>query len=66
MIFDGLYRDMLQWMNHVVSSLKHARRIGVDETCNAKDTGEFTEILGRHHQEAVRLSQGYMLSFDVS
>jgi hypothetical protein len=49
-IFDGLYRDMLQWMNHVVSSLKCAQLIGVDETCNAKDTGEFTEILGRHHR----------------
>ena len=36
------------------------------ETCNAKDTGEFTEILGRRHREAVRLSQGYMLTFDLS
>ena len=65
-IFDGLYRDMLQWMNHVVSSLKHARLIGVDETCNAKDTGEFTEIVGWRHREAVRFSQGYMLTFDLS
>jgi len=37
----------------VVSSLKRARLIGVDETCNANDTGKFK-------------SQGYMLSFDVS
>jgi hypothetical protein len=58
MIFDGLYRDMLQWMNHVVSSLKRARLIGIDETCNAKDTREFTEIPGHRHREAVRLSQG--------
>ncbi len=50
----------------MVSSLKRARLIGVDKTCNAKDTGEFKEIPGRRHQEAVRLSQGYMLSFDVS
>jgi hypothetical protein len=65
-IFDGMYQDMLQWMNHVVSSLKRARLIGINKTCNAKDTGELTEIPGRCHQEAVRLSQGYMLSFDVS
>jgi hypothetical protein len=65
-IFDGLYRDMLQWMNHVVTSLKRARLIGVDETCNAKDTGEFTEIPDSRCREPVRSSQGYMLSFDVS
>ena len=41
-IFDGLYRDMLQWIHHVVSSLKRARLIGVDETCNTNDTGKFT------------------------
>ncbi len=65
-IFDGLNRDMLQWIHHVVSSLKRARLIGADETCNTNDTGKFTEISGSHRQEAVRLSQGYMLSFDVS
>ena len=65
-IFDGLYRDMLQWIHHVVSSLKRARLIGIDETCNANDTGEFTEIPGSRHRGAVRLSQAYLLSFDLS
>ena len=44
MIFDGLYRPLLQWIHHVVSSLKHVRLIGIDETYNANDTGEFTEM----------------------
>ena len=63
---DVLYRDVLQWIHHVVSSLKRARLIGIDETCNANDTGEFTEIPGSRHRGAVTLSQAYLLSFDLS
>jgi hypothetical protein len=63
---DVLYRDVLQWIHHVVSSSKRARLIGVNETCKANDTGEFTEIPGSRRRGPVRLSQGYLLSFDVS
>jgi hypothetical protein len=65
-IFDGLYRDVLQWIHHVVSSLKRARLIGIDKTCNAIFTGEFMEIPGKGRRGPVRLTQGYLLSFNVS
>ncbi len=36
------------------------------QDCNATDTHKFTEIPGSCRRGSVRLSQGYMLSFDVS
>ena len=66
MIFDGLYRDMLEWIDHVVSALKRARLIGVDETCNAIFTGEFIEIEGSGRRGHVKLPHAYILSFDLS
>ena len=54
MIFDGLYRDMLEWIDHVVSALKRARLIGVDETCNAIFAGEFIEIEGKGRRGQVK------------
>jgi len=66
MIFDGLYRDLMEWIHHVVSSLKRARLIGIDETCNAIFTGGFIEIEGSGRRGLVKLPQAYMLSFNVS
>ncbi len=50
----------------MVSLLKSARLIGVDETCNAIFTCEFIEIEGSGRRGLVKLPQAYMLSFDVS
>ena len=38
----------------------------IDKTCNAIFTGEFTEIPGKGRRGPVRLTQGYLLSFNVS
>ena len=65
-IFDGLNRPVLKWIHHVVSSLKRARLIGINETCNSNETGEVTEMIGLLRGKQVKSSNAYMLSFDVS
>ncbi len=43
MIFDGLNKPLLQWIDHVISSLKRTRLIGLDTTYEASHNGEFAE-----------------------
>jgi hypothetical protein len=42
-IFDGLYRPLLDWIDHVISSLKCTRLIAIDDNYAAAPTGEFAE-----------------------
>jgi hypothetical protein len=64
-IFDGLNKTLLQWIDHVISSLKCTRLIGLDATYEASHNGEFTENTS-NRQNTVTLHQGYMLTFDIS
>jgi hypothetical protein len=64
-IFDGLNKPLLQWIDHVISSLKRTRLIGLDATYEGSHNGEFTENTS-DCRNTVTLHQGYLLTFDVS
>jgi hypothetical protein len=64
-IFDGLNTPLLQWIDHVISSLKRTRLIELDATYEASHNGEFTENTS-NRRNTVKLHQSYALTFDVS
>jgi len=61
-IFDGLNRPVLHWLDHVVSSLKRAKLIGINETCTYAETEDITERIGIRPGS----SKAYKLTFDES
>jgi hypothetical protein len=64
-IFDGLYRPLLHWMNNVVSSLKQLWLVAVNESFTVTENDEFTvEKMRTRHP--VTSPQGYILTFDAT
>jgi hypothetical protein len=59
-IFDGLYKDLNKWMDHVVSGMKRCMLQGLNDAfCHKPDESSLSNVAGsRHPQKAIH---GYSL-----
>jgi hypothetical protein len=60
-IYDGLSRNLISWIDHVVSAMKRCMLVTLDAECNSVGDDP-TLVPLRHHQQKNAI-QGYSLTF---
>ena len=62
MIYDGLSRDLIGWIDHVVSAMKHCMRVTLDAECNSVGDDPMLVPFSLHQWKSI---QRYSLAFGL-